>query len=283
MTKQTPRTTEERTPRDRAIDLIYDSMERRGFGSPQSRAHAVELVEEVEAAAATLSLPDEWLLSISMMEAARRIDMEIPVGHSWRELAMLTNVILADQYRAASSGPSKGEPTCHVHRHPYGPQYHDECDITDRAASPAGPEAPGIRNRLLASRFDPSVSLDELIGAGPEAVPQSEPPYEGYFDEFGDERQALDTGHSPSCPARQGEPCDDAVCGANGIRMLLEDIIAGKTNLIAASRPPVRTAGDGGPDTDVWTCSCGLTRPVTGSYGCADCGDGRPDSWERVR
>jgi hypothetical protein len=141
MTKQTPRTTEERTPRDRAIDLIYDSMERRGFGSPQSRAHAVELVEEVEAAAATLSLPDEWLLSISMMEAARRIDMEIPVGHSWRELAMLTNVILADQYRAASSGPSKGEPTCHVHRHPYGPQYHDECDITDRAASPAGPEA----------------------------------------------------------------------------------------------------------------------------------------------
>ena len=65
---------------------------------------------EREAAAATLSLPDEWLLSISMMEAARRIDMEIPVGHSWREVAMLTNVILADQYRAASSEPSKGEP-----------------------------------------------------------------------------------------------------------------------------------------------------------------------------
>ena len=42
------------------------------------------------------------------------------------------------------------------------------------AASPAGPEAAGIRNRLLASRFDPSVSRDELIGAGPEAVPQSE-------------------------------------------------------------------------------------------------------------
>jgi hypothetical protein len=39
------------------------------------------------------------------------------------------------------------------------------------AASPAGP---GIRNRLLVSRFDPSVSLDELIGAGSEAVPQSE-------------------------------------------------------------------------------------------------------------
>ncbi len=39
------------------------------------------------------------------------------------------------------------------------------------AASPAGP---GIRNRLLVSRFDPSVSLDELIGAGPEAVPPSE-------------------------------------------------------------------------------------------------------------
>ena len=45
---------------------------------------------------------------------------------------------------------------------------------------------------------------------------------------------------------------------------------------------PVRIAGDGGPDTDVWTCSCGLTRPVTGSYGCADCGDGRPDSWDRI-
>ena len=44
----------------------------------------------------------------------------------------------------------------------------------EAAASPAGPEAAGIRNRLLASRFDPSVSLDELIGAGPEAVPQSE-------------------------------------------------------------------------------------------------------------
>ena len=27
---------------------------------------------------------------------------------------------------------------------------------------------------------------------------------------------------------------------------------------------------------DVWTCSCGLTRPMTGSYGCPDCGDGRP-------
>ena len=146
--------------------------------------------------------------------------------------------------------------------------------------------------------------------------------HEGYIDEFGDERESrtpardllhtlatnaarhnreaivpptlifdalrepsssLDTGHSPPCPARKGEPCDDAVCGATGIRMLLEDIIAGKTNLVAASRPPVRIAGDGGPDTDVWTCSCGLTRPVTGSYGCADCGDGRPDSWERVR
>jgi hypothetical protein len=44
----------------------------------------------------------------------------------------------------------------------------------------------------------------------------------------------------------------------------------------------VRIAGDGGPDTDVWTCSCGLTRPVTGSYGCVDCGDGRPDSWDRI-
>ena len=95
--------------------------------------------------------------------------------------------------------------------------------------------------------------------------------------------EALDTGHSPSCPARKGEPCDDSLCGANALRMLLEDIIAGKTNLVAASSPPVRIAGDGGPDTDLWTCSCGLTRPVTGSYGCADCGDGRPDSWERVR
>src|SRR5574338_162118 len=45
---------------------------------------------------------------------------------------------------------------------------------------------------------------------------------------------------------------------------------------------PRRITGDGGPETDDWTCSCGLTRPVTGSYGCADCGDGRPDSWERV-
>lgn len=83
-------------------------------------------------------------------------------------------------------------------------------------------------------------------------------------------------------PARRGNPCDDAVCGANAIRMLLEDIIAGKTTLVAASSPPARIAGDGGPDTDVWRCSCGLTRPVTGSYGCADCGDGRPDSWEFV-
>ena len=49
-----------------------------------------------------------------------------------------------------------------------------------------------------------------------------------------------------------------------------------------APRYPIRIAGDGGTDTDDWTCSCGLTRPVTGSYGCADCGDGRPDSWERV-
>jgi hypothetical protein len=46
--------------------------------------------------------------------------------------------------------------------------------------------------------------------------------------------------------------------------------------------PPYRFAGDGGTDTDVWTCSCGLTRPVTGSYGCVDCGDGRPDSWDRI-
>jgi hypothetical protein len=84
--------------------------------------------------------PDEWLLSISIMEAARRIGLEMVVGHSWRELAMLTNTILADQLAAAS---------------------------------PAGP---GIRNRLLVSRFDPSVSLDELIGAGSEAVPQSERP-----------------------------------------------------------------------------------------------------------
>jgi hypothetical protein len=219
MTKQTPRTTEERTPRDRAIDLIYDSMERRGFGSPQSRAHAVELVEEVEAAAATLSLPDEWLLSISMMEAARRIDMEIPVGHSWRELAMLTNVILADQYRAASSGPSKGEPTCdergHVHRHPYGPQYHDECDITDRAASPAGPEAPGIRNRLLASRFDPSVSLDELIGAGPGAVPQSERPDAALRVEYNlGRRHGYEEGYraaqSEAVPQSEREGLDDS-------------------------------------------------------------------------
>lgn len=44
---------------------------------------------------------------------------------------------------------------------------------------------------------------------------------------------------------------------------------------------PIRIAGDGGPDTDDWRCRCGLWRPVTGSYGCADCGDGRPDSWER--
>ena len=26
-----------------------------------------------------------------------------------------------------------------------------------------------------------------------------------------------------------------------------------------------------------WTCSCGLTRPMTGSYGCADCNDPRPE------
>ena len=54
-----------------------------------------------------------------------------------------------------------------------GERYHTEHLASKiAAASPAGP---GIRNRLLASRFDPSVSLDELIGAGPEAVPQSEP------------------------------------------------------------------------------------------------------------
>jgi hypothetical protein len=42
---------------------------------------------------------------------------------------------------------------------------------------------------------------------------------------------SLDTGHSPSCPAQKGEPCADAVCGANGVRMLLEDIIAGRARL----------------------------------------------------
>jgi hypothetical protein len=48
---------------------------------------------------------------------------------------------------------------------------------------------------------------------------------------------SLDTGHSPSCPARKGNPCEDAVCGANAIRMLLEDIIAGRTTLAAAMEP----------------------------------------------
>lgn len=45
---------------------------------------------------------------------------------------------------------------------------------------------------------------------------------------------------------------------------------------------PARYAGEGGPDTDSWRCSCGHWRPVTGSYGCADCGDGQPDSWDRI-
>jgi hypothetical protein len=48
----------------------------------------------------------------------------------------------------------------------------------------------------------------------------------------------IDPLHSPSCPARRGNPCDDAVCGANAIRMLLEDIIAGRTTLIDAMVKP---------------------------------------------
>jgi hypothetical protein len=106
------------------------------FDDPPSSPRAGR--STVSAAGEPQRPPDEWLLSISIMEAARRIGLEMVVGHSWRELAMLTNTILADQLAAAS---------------------------------PAGP---GIRNRLLVSRFDPSVSLDELIGAGPEAVPQNE-------------------------------------------------------------------------------------------------------------
>ena len=121
MTEQTPRTTEERTPRTPSGRQLVEDEPRVVLG-PHLMLDRVLAIEreawmqgieasgmEREAAAATPSLPDEWLLSISMMEAARRIDMEIPVGHSWRERAMMTNVILADQYRAASSGPSKGE------------------------------------------------------------------------------------------------------------------------------------------------------------------------------
>jgi hypothetical protein len=58
----------------------------------------------------SLDVSDEWLLSISIMEAARRIGLEMNVGHSWRELAMLTNKILADQLRASEKGTG-GAPT----------------------------------------------------------------------------------------------------------------------------------------------------------------------------
>jgi hypothetical protein len=123
--------------------------------------------------------PDEWLLSISIMEAARRIGLEMVVGHSWRELAMLTNTILADQLAAAS---------------------------------PAGP---GIRNRLLVSRFDPSVSLDELIGAGSEAVPQSERPDAALRVEYNlGRRHGYEEGYraaqSEAVPQSEREGLDDS-------------------------------------------------------------------------
>lgn len=47
-------------------------------------------------------------------------------------------------------------------------------------------------------------------------------------------------GHHPDCPANHGEPCPDSVCGANGVRMLLEDIIIGRTTLAAATEGKTR-------------------------------------------
>jgi hypothetical protein len=153
--------------------------------------------------------PDEWLLSISIMEAARRIGLEMVVGHSWRELAMLTNTILADQLAAAS---------------------------------PAGP---GIRNRLLVSRFDPSVSLDELIGAGPEAVPQSE--REGLAEGgvrplLRDIRDWMWWGHADVCD--HYDPCQ---CGWSEInRRLLAALEPDDAdpNRVPPALPAARTSSD---------------------------------------
>jgi hypothetical protein len=83
------------------------------------------------------------------------------------------------------------------------------------AASPAGPEAPGIRNRLLVSRFDPSVSLDELIGAGSEAVPQSERPDAALRVEYNlGRRHGYEEGYraaqSEAVPQSEREGLDDS-------------------------------------------------------------------------
>lgn len=66
------------------------------------------------------------------------------------------------------------------------------------------------------------------------------------------------------CPKCQG-----------GCMLPLAEANAEAMRQAAFARPSPFVLMPGGPAT--WTCSCGLTRPMTGSYGCADCGDPRPE------